>query len=86
LDLKDNKTLRVRKGDGENVINSSRFGTFGNYIGVPSLNECLWKKMIGKSRLAGFDEGELEIGFLVTTPVPHSTVKGELGPGHRFCK
>jgi NADPH-dependent curcumin reductase CurA len=29
----------------------------GNHTGVPSRGECLWKKMIGKSRLAGFDEG-----------------------------
>ena len=71
LDLKENTTLgegrgntfimflkKVRKGDCGNVINSSRFGTFGgNHTGVPSRGECLWKKMIGKSRLAGFDEG-----------------------------
>jgi hypothetical protein len=55
-----------RIGDCGSAINSERFGIFGgNYIRVPSLGESLWKKMIGKpysgkSRPAGFDEGELE--------------------------
>jgi hypothetical protein len=41
--------------------------------------ESHWKKMIGKSRLSGrkpnvrFDEGELEIELLATTPALYST-------------
>jgi hypothetical protein len=55
-----------RIGDCGNAINSEKFRTLGrNYARVPSLGESLWKKMIGKpysgkSRFAGFDEGELE--------------------------
>jgi hypothetical protein len=55
-----------RIGDCGKAINSERFGTFGgNYTRVPSLGERLWRKMIGKpysgkSRPAGFDEGEME--------------------------
>jgi hypothetical protein len=38
-----------RIGDCGNAINSERFGTFGgNYAGVPSLDESLWRKIIGK--------------------------------------
>jgi len=67
-----------RKGDCGNAINSYLFETFGgNYTGVPSLGECLWKKMIGKPYSGKpnvrFDEGELEIELLATTPVPYST-------------
>jgi hypothetical protein len=54
-----------RIGDCGNAINSERFGTpGGNYAGVPSLGERLWKKMIGKPYSGKpnvrFDEGELE--------------------------
>jgi hypothetical protein len=67
-----------RKGDCGNAINSYLFETFGgNYTRVPSLGECLWKKMIGKPYSGKpnvrFDEGELEIELLATTPVPYST-------------
>jgi hypothetical protein len=59
-----------------------RFGNFrGNYIGRPSRScESLRMKIIGKSRLSGrkpnvrFDEGELEIELLDTTPALYSTV------------
>jgi len=91
MDLQDNITWgegrgntfimflkKGRKGDCGNAINSYRFGTFGgNYARVPSLGECLWKKMIGKPYSGKpnvrFDEGELEIELLATTPVPSST-------------
>ena len=67
MDLQDNITWgegrgntfimflkKGRKGDCGNAINSYRFGIFGgNYARAPSLGECLWKKMIGKSRPAG---------------------------------
>jgi hypothetical protein len=54
-----------RIGDCGNAINSERFGTFGgNYAGVPSFSESLWRKMIGKPYSGKpnvrFDEGELE--------------------------
>jgi hypothetical protein len=54
-----------RKEIAETLL-TPRYGTHGgNYDRVPSLGESLWKKMIGKpysgkSRPAGFDEGELE--------------------------
>jgi hypothetical protein len=80
-----------RKGDCGNAINSYRFETFGgNYTRVPSFGECLWKKMIGKPYSGKpnvrFDEGELEIELLATTPVPYSTVQRKLGARRQFLK
>jgi hypothetical protein len=54
-----------RIGDCGKAINSEIFRTFGgNYAGVPSLGERLWKKMIGKPYSGKpnvrFDEGEME--------------------------
>jgi hypothetical protein len=61
-----------------------RFGTFrGNYTRWSSRRrdsdcESHWKKMIGnpcaRKSHARFDEGELEIGLLVTTPALYSTL------------
>jgi len=49
----------------------------GSYTGRPSESESLWKKMIGKSYSGKpnvrFDEGELEIEPLATTPALYST-------------
>ncbi len=50
----------------------------GNYTSRPSRNcECRWKKMIGKPYSGKpnvrFDEGELEIEPLATTPALYST-------------
>jgi hypothetical protein len=87
MDPKDNTTLGEGRGDCGNAISSSRFGTFsGNYTRVPSLGERLWKKMIGKPYSGKpnirFDEGELEIEHLATTPVPYSNgvLSGPLNP------
>jgi hypothetical protein len=72
-------------------MEDARFGTFGgNYARVPSLGECLWKKMIGKPYSGKpnvrFDEGELEIELLATTPVPYSTVLGKIEAGGHFSR
>jgi hypothetical protein len=55
--------------------------------------ESHWKKMIGKSRLSGrkpnvrFDEGELEIELLATTPALYSTESDKLASrSERFWK
>jgi hypothetical protein len=50
----------------------------GNYTRVPSSNsESPWKKMIGKpysgKPTVRFDEGELEIELIATTPALYST-------------
>jgi hypothetical protein len=54
------------------------FGNFrGNYTRGPSNCESLWKKMIGKPYSekpnVRFDERELEIELLATTPALYST-------------
>jgi hypothetical protein len=78
-----------RKGDCGNAINSYRSGTFGgNYTREPSLGECLWKKMIGKPYSGKpnvrFDEEELEMELLATTPVPYATVQRKLEMRRQF--
>ncbi len=77
-----------RIGDCGNAINSKIFRTSGgNYTGVPSLDESLWKKIIGKpysekSRPAGFDEGELKTTDpIVLSRCVHQTVQKRLQPG-----
>ena len=67
-----------RKGDCGNAINSEYFeNSGGSYTGRPSESESLWKKMIGKPYSGKpnvrFDEGELEIEPLATTPALYST-------------
>jgi len=68
-----------RTGDCGNAINSRCSGiSGGSYAGRPSESERLRKKMIGKPCAgkppARFDEGELEIEPLATTPALYSTV------------
>jgi hypothetical protein len=72
-----------RKGDCGNAINSKCSGnSSGGYIRRPSESERLWKKMIGKPYSGKpnvrFDEGELEIELLATTPALYSTESIEL--------
>jgi hypothetical protein len=67
-----------RKGDCGNAINSEYFeNSGGSYTGRPSESESLRKKMIGKPYSGKpnvrFDEGELEIEPLATTPALYST-------------
>jgi len=67
-----------RNGDCGNAINSKCTGNSGgSYTGRPSESESLWKKMIGKPYSGKlnvrFDEGELEIEPLATTPALYST-------------
>src|SRR5271157_5223146 len=69
---------KERQGDCGNAINSECSENFcGSYTGRPSESECLWKKMIekpysGKPNVR-FDEGELEMESLATTPALYST-------------
>jgi hypothetical protein len=75
---------RRRKEIAVEAVNSKRYWNLrGDYTRRPGeRSESHWKKMIGKSRLSGrkpnvrFDEGELEIELLATTPALYSTEVG----------